>query len=101
MKPESSTPLLGRIDEDGEWVVRQFVAPADLQRSPEEYVARHAHALGSFSFHLYRYADPRLGAWVRRVGELLASDEAVERCRRMYLPPTEAGEARRQDRDDL
>ncbi len=89
------------IDEDGEWVVRQFVAPADLERTPEEYVARHGHLLGGFSFHLDHFSNPALGAWVRRVGDLLASDEMVEQCRQQYLSLAEADVARRRSVEGL
>jgi hypothetical protein len=68
-----------RPPEEGDWIAQQFFSPAELRLSPEEYAARHAHALGCFSFHLYRYCDPVLGAWVRRVGEILATEGEVER----------------------
>lgn len=101
MTLDASSAAGARFDEEGDWAVRQFVSPADLQREPEEYVARHAHALGAFSFHLYRFNDPELGAWVRRVGELLASAEEVERCRGRFLSPDELAVARRRDAEDL
>ena len=101
MTPHASSPTDVRIDEEGDWVVRQFVSPADLRLEPEEYVARYAHALGGFSFHLYRFRDPGLGAWVRRVGERLACPEEVERCRERFLSPDELAIARRQDSEDL
>jgi hypothetical protein len=87
MTPDATSTTGGRFDEEGDWIVRQFFSPADLQLEPEEYVARHAHFLGTFSFHFYRFRDPGLGAWVRRVGELLASEEEVERCRERFLSP--------------
>jgi hypothetical protein len=86
----------GRFDEEGDWIARQFVSPADLQLSPEEYAARHAHLLGCFSFHLYRYRDPVLGAWVRRLGEILSTEGEVERCRRLFLTPEELATVRKQ-----
>ena len=101
MTPDASATTGVRFDEEGDWIVRQFVSPADLRLEPEEYVARHAHALGGFSFHLYRFRDPGLGAWVHRVGELLASQEEVERCRERFLSPDELAVARRQDTEDL
>jgi hypothetical protein len=101
MTPDAAATAGVRHDEEGDWVVRQFVSPADLRLEPEEYVARHAHALGAFSFHLYRFRDPGLAAWVRRVGELLASPEEVERCRERFLSPDELAAARRQDTEDL
>jgi hypothetical protein len=53
MTPDASSTAGTRF-EKGDWLVRQFVSPADLRREPEQYVARHAHTLGGFSFHLYR-----------------------------------------------
>ena len=67
----------------------------DLRLDPEEFVARRAHGIGAFAFHRYRFADPDLGAWVRRVGALLASDAEVERCRERVLSADERAAARR------
>ncbi len=64
--------------------------------SPEEYAARHAHLLGCFSLHLYRYRDPALGAWVRRVREILATEGEVERCQERFLTPDELATVRKQ-----
>ena len=101
MTPETHIAARSRIDEEGDWLVRQFV-PADQRAlEPEEYVARHAHALGAFSFHLYRFNDQGLGAWTRRVGELLASESEVERCRERFLTAEEREVAQRQDDEDL
>src|SRR5947208_15223320 len=101
MKPEIPTSANSRFNEEGDWIVQQFFSPEDLRMSPEEYVARHAHALGCFSFHFYRYRDPTLGAWVRRVGELLSSEEEVERCRQRYLSAEELATVRRQADEGL
>jgi hypothetical protein len=56
-------------------------APGDYERnaaemfpvamSPEEYAARHGHGWMCFSFDEYRYADPSLDAWIRRLGDIL------------------------------
>jgi hypothetical protein len=62
---------------------------ADLRMAPEEYAARHAHEWGCFYYHLYRYADPALGVWVRRLGEILFNDDELERCRRRHLTAEE------------
>lgn len=90
-----------RFAEEGDWIAQQFFSPADLQSSPEEYVARHAHALGGFSFHFYRYRDAALGAWVRRVGELLSADGEVERCRERFLSREESAALKGQQAEDL
>lgn len=96
-----AAPAGTRFDEEGDWIVRQFIAPEDLLLAPEEYVARHAHALGAFSFHLYRFSDPDLGAWVKRVGQLLARQAAVERCREQFLTPEEVASARQDEAEGL
>jgi len=95
------TPSDGRFNEEGDWIAQQFFSPDDIRMSPEEYVARHAHALGCFSFHFYRYRDPALGAWVRRVGELLSTEEEVERCRQRFLSSEELATVRRQEVEGL
>jgi hypothetical protein len=99
MKPETPTSADSRFNEEGDWNAQQFFSPEDLRLSPEEYVARHAHALGCFSFHFYRYRDPALGAWVRRVGELLSTEDEVERCRRQFLSAEELATVRQQERE--
>jgi len=101
MSADSSASPIPQINEDGDWIARQFFSAEDLRLSPEEYIARHAHALGNFSFHLYRYRDPGLGTWVRRVGELLATAEDVARCRQQFLSADELAAVRRQEGDDL
>jgi hypothetical protein len=78
-----------RFNHEGDWIVRQMFSDADLRMSPEEYAARHAHEWGCFSYHLYRYADPALGAWVRRLGEILFNGDELERCRRLHFTPEE------------
>lgn len=101
MKPSTQNPKENRFNEEGDWIAQQFFSPDDLRMSPEEYVAWHAQALGCFSFHLYRYRDLALGAWVRRVGELLSSEEEVERCRQSFLTTEELAIVRRQEAEGL
>lgn len=101
MKPGTPTSSDPRFNEEGDWIAQQFFSPEDLRMAPEEYVARHAHEWGCFSFHLDRYRDPALGAWVRRVGELLFTEEDVERCRQRFLSAEEFAEVRRQEREAL
>jgi len=96
-----STTSDGRFNEEGDWIAQQFFSPDDLRASPEEYVALHAQALGCFSFHFYRYRDPTLGAWVRRVGELLSTEVEVERCRQRFLSSEEWTTVRRQEVEGL
>jgi hypothetical protein len=87
--------MADRFDEEGDWIVRQMISPANLALSPEEYAARHAHEWGCFAFHRYRYQDPALGAWVRRVGEILFTEGELERCQQQFLTPDELAEVRR------
>jgi len=86
-----------RFDREGDALVRELFAPADLAMSPEEYAARHAHEWGCFSFHRYRYRDPALGAWVRRLGEIFSSDEELDRCRQRYLTGPELAAVERSE----
>jgi hypothetical protein len=67
--------------------------------SPEEYAARHGHGFGCFSFHLHRYRDPEIGAWVRRLGEILEDSREMERCRRKHLTPAEYAQVQREIED--
>jgi hypothetical protein len=97
MKPETAALPDGRFDAEGDELAREFFSPADLALSPEEYAARHAHEWGCFSFHLYKFRDEALGAWVRRVGEILFTDGEVERCRARLLSPEELAEVRRRE----
>lgn len=101
MTPSVSSPSESRANEDGDWIAQQFFSSEDLRLTPEEYVARHAHALGCFSFHFYRYRDPILGAWIGRVGELLSIDGAIERCQERFLSPDELTAARHHQSQDL
>lgn len=98
---ELVSPDGARFDEEDDWLVRQFIDAADLQREPEEYVARHSHLLGCFAFDRYRFSDPDLGHWVRRVSDLLASEQVIERCRERFLSAEELALVRRQAAEDL
>lgn len=82
-------------DLDGDWVARQFFSDADLQGSPEEYAARNAHNIMCFSFHEYRFRDPALAAWIRRLHEILVTQGEVELCRQQFLSKEEADNFRK------
>jgi hypothetical protein len=97
----AQTDASNRFGHEGDWLARQFFVPADLQMSPEEYAARHAHEWGCFSFHLWSFRDPALGAWFRRLGEILFTEGEVERCRQRFLTPEELAEVRRQEAEDF
>lgn len=86
-----------RFDDDGDWIVRQMFSEADLACLPEEYAARHAHEWGCFSYHRYRYRDPALGVWIRRLGEIFSSEGEVEQCRQRFLTAEELADVRRQE----
>lgn len=97
----ADTKFSSRYPEEGDWVARQFLSPANLQMSPEEYAARHAHSWGCFSLHQHRYTDPVLGAWVRRLAEILFSEEEIERCWRCFLTAEELATVRRESAEEL
>jgi hypothetical protein len=99
MTPDT-TSSSNRFDEEGDWMARQFFSPDDLRLAPEEYAARHAHRIGAFSLHRFHYRDPILGAWVRRVGEVLSSSEEIERCRQRFLTAEERAAVRKQEGEE-
>lgn len=97
-----SRPTAGpHTDEQGDWIAHQFLSASDLQSSPEEYAARHAHEWGTFSLHLHRYDDPALGDWVRRLGEILFTPGEVERCRERFLTADERVTIREREAEDF
>ncbi len=69
----------------------------DKGLSPEEYAARWAQGIISFSMDQYRYEDPILDAWVQRLGTILFTRGAVMACRRHFLT---AEELRRLERGE-
>jgi hypothetical protein len=101
MSTNPPAPSDSRFDEEGDWIAQEFFSPADLRMSPEEYAARNAHLFGCFSFHLYRYRDPALEAWLRRLGEILFTEGEVERCRQRFLTPEEQALVRKQEAEGL
>jgi hypothetical protein len=63
-----------------------------LDLTPDEYAARHAQDWGCFSMDEYRYSDPRLEAWVHRLGDIFFKREGaptIEDLRRRYLTEEE------------
>jgi len=101
MTPKAATAHDGPSTEEGDWIALQFFSPEDRALSPEEYAARHAGALGCFSFHLYRYREAAFGAWVGRVGEILTTGGEVERLRERLLTPEESAETRMREEEGL
>ncbi len=84
-------------DCEGDWFARQEFTPEDLSMSPEEYAARNAQNYETFNLHRFRFRDDSLGAWVRRVGELIDNYEELERWRQRLLTPEELAEVRRRE----
>ncbi|HEX8914026.1 MAG TPA: hypothetical protein VF796_16885 [Humisphaera sp.] len=65
------------------------------EMSPERYVALRGHLVLCFSLDLHRYRDPALGAWMRRLGELLREgDGEFEQYRKRHLTPEEYARVR-------
>lgn len=90
-----------RFSEEGDWLARQFFSAEELQLSPEEYAARHAHEWGCFSLHLHPFRDAALGDWVRRFGEIFSDAEELERCRQRFLTPDELAEVHREEAEEI
>lgn len=101
MSAEMNSERRDRSSEEGDWIARQFFSPEDLRMSPEEYAARHAHLWGCFSLNRYRYADPVLENWVRRLADILNSAEEIERCRRRFLTAEELAKVRREEAEEF
>lgn len=95
INPTASTeswPHGSRYDSEGDEIARRLFSPDDFALTPEEYAARHAHEWGLFSFHRFRYRDPNLGAWIRRLGEIIEDDAQVEKFKQQFLTPKEIAE---------
>ena len=58
----------------------------------DEWAARNAHGIGSWSFDLYRYSDPALEAWMSQLAQVFKSTEALAEARRRYLTPARIAE---------
>ena len=78
-----------------------FFSPEDLRMPPEEYAARNGQNWALFSFHLYRYRNTALGAWIRRLAELLFDEEQLEYWRERLLTPEEQAEVRRRTAEEF
>ena len=75
-----------------------------VELSPEEYAARHAHEWACFSFDDYQYSDPRLDAWIQRLGEILfqrTGAPAIAELRARFLTSSEIAEIERRSKEDL
>ena len=96
-KPDTVPSPWDRFVGEADQEVQQLIGADRLQLSPEEYVARYSHLWGCFSYDRFRFRDVALGAWVRRVGELLRDPDEVARCRQRYLTPDELAQVKRQE----
>ena len=85
-----------RFDREGDLDARQLFSEADRRMAPEEYAARRMHLWGCFALHFYRYRDPVLGAWVRRVGELFDNPAELEEWRARLLTNEERATIRQE-----
>lgn len=57
--------------------------------SPELWAARYAHTVACSSLDEFRYRDPELDAWIRRMHEVLRSPSLLEECRARLLSEDE------------
>jgi hypothetical protein len=69
--------------------------------SPEEYAAREAADIACFSLDQYRYSDPKLDAWIRRLGAILSDWKLVNECRKEFLSPEEMQRALERDQEEF
>jgi hypothetical protein len=60
--------------------------------SPEEWAARYAHTVGSSSLDDYRYSDPSLDEWIRRMHAVLRSPSLLKQYRDTLLTQEERDE---------
>ena len=48
--------------------------------SPEEYAGRHGANILVFSLHKYRYLDPEVDTYVKRLGYILSMPDLLTQC---------------------
>jgi hypothetical protein len=89
LKTDSNPTIDARFDREGDLDALHFFSESDRGLTPEEYAARHLHKWGCFALHFYRYRDPVLGDWVRRVGELFDHPEELDNVRERLLTADE------------
>ena len=100
MQPQTNKPR-DRFDCEGDEIARHLFSEDDLRMSPDEYAARNAQNILLFSADRYRYHDATLGAWVRRLGEIIRNTEELERCRRQFLTPEEYATVKRREAEEF
>ena len=87
MRKQSTT--MERFDREADFDACELLSAHDRSLSADEYAARNLHRWGCFSLHLFRYRDPVLGAWVKRVGELFDNPDELEAIRDRLLTEDE------------
>ena len=95
---ESELPLADRGQEQ---MARQMMSDGV---SPEEYAARGAHTMGSFSLGDVRYSDPALQAWVHALAAILfqrPGTPTLEELRKRFLSEDEREAIRRRSLEDF
>ena len=70
-----------------------------LTMSPEEWVARHSHRVGSFGICKWQYRDQQLKVWLVRAYEFMHDKETRLRLRREFLTVEEQREIERIESD--
>jgi hypothetical protein len=65
----------GREPADPEQEARATTSFPWASQTPAEYAARHGSAMIGYTFDDYRYADPRLDAWLVELGRILRDEE--------------------------
>ena len=96
LKMNSNPAIDARFDREGDQEALHFFSESDRGLAPEEYAARHLHEWGCFALHFYRYRDPVLGAWVRRVGELFDHPDELDNVRERLLTADERARIERE-----
>jgi hypothetical protein len=74
------------------------------EQSPEEFAARNAHAMFTFSFDDVRYRDPALDAWIGRLGDILfrrPGAPGLDELRERFLTAEERAEIARRSGEEL
>jgi hypothetical protein len=85
-------------------VEEQARAMVAEELSPEEYAARQAHRIGSFSLDEYRYRDPRIQDWIHKLGDILfrrPGAPSLDDLRNRLLTPQERAAIREEEKEEF
>jgi hypothetical protein len=72
--------------------------------SPQEYAARQAHRIGSFSLDEYRYRDPGIQEWIRKLGDILfrrPGAPSLDELRNRLLTAEERAAIREEEKEEF